>query len=154
MTIRRRLLPSVVFAALLLAAAVPARAESGGPDSVPGEVVVSVWSFVTPGMPEKRGCRIRVVIDNHTPLPIGFAGKFTGSLKGQVLDAWLVSTSGIAPKGSAERLYSCVMRPDRLELTTDSPYGYPQTCEVSGQKVNPCPFKARVVSNAKEIVQP
>jgi len=148
-----RALPRFALAVLALALCGPARA-AGPAAAEQGEVVVSVWTYVSPGLPEKRGCRIRVVIDNHTPVPIGFAGKFSSSLKGKQLDAWFVSTSGIPPKGSTDRLYSCVMLPDVLELQADSPFGYPQLCEAGGERVAPCPFKVRVVSNVKSVTQP
>jgi len=112
-----------------------------------GEVVVSTWSFVTPGMSEKRGCRLRVVIENNTPVSIGFSGKYRTLLKGTEKDAWFVSSSRIPPKGSAERLYACTLPGDTLELDRTSDYGYPRICEVSGENTSPCPFKIRQVSN-------
>ncbi|CCG41718.1 hypothetical protein [Magnetospirillum molischianum] len=112
-----------------------------------GEVVVSTWAFVSPGLSEKRGCRIRVVVENFTPVSIGFSGKYRTTLKGTEKDAWLVNSSRIPPKGRVERLYSCVLLGDTLELDRTSDYGYPRTCEVRGENTSPCPFKLRQVSN-------
>lgn len=145
------------LALLVLSAPGPARAASplaAGAPVEQGEVTVNVWTYVAPGLPEKRGCRIRVVVENHTPVAVSFAGKFNGFLREKLLDAWFVSTDSIPPKGSIDRLYSCVMLPDRLELLGDSPYGYPRVCDVAGERTAPCPFKARLVSNVKTIVQP
>lgn len=112
-----------------------------------GEVVVSTWVFVSPGMSEKRGCRIRVVVENFTPVSIGYSGKYRTILKGNEKDAWFVTTSRIPPKGKTERLYSCVLLGDTLELDRTSDNGYPRICEVDGENTSPCPFKARQVSN-------
>jgi hypothetical protein len=132
-----------LFAVFGLASAAPALA-AGAED---GEVVVSVWTFVSPGMSEKRGCRIRVVVDNYTPVSIGFSGQFHTVLKGEKKDAWFVSTTRIPPKGSTERLYSCVLMGDTLELDRISDYGYPRVCEVEGVNTSPCSYKMRLVSN-------
>ncbi|SEH27974.1 hypothetical protein [Magnetospirillum fulvum] len=139
----RRLTVAALLAVLLLPPALPAAA-AGAEE---GEVVVSTWSFVSPGMSEKRGCRLRVVIENKTPVSIGFSGKFRTFLKGVEKDAWFVTTTRIPPKGQTERLYACVIPGDTLELDRTSDYGYPRICEVEGENTSPCPFKLRQVSN-------
>jgi len=139
----RRLAVAALLAVLMLSPALPAAA-AGAEE---GEVVVSTWSFVSPGMSEKRGCRLRVVIENKTPVSIGFSGKFRTLLKGVEKDAWFVATTRIPPKGQTERLYACVIPGDTLELDRTSDYGYPRICEVEGENTSPCPFKVRQVSN-------
>lgn len=143
----------LVFAALLAALMLPSAPSARAGEAEEGEVVVSTWSFVSPGMSEKRGCRLRVVIENRTPVSIGFSGKFRTLLKGVEKDAWFVATTRIPPKGQTERLYTCVIPGDTLELDRTSDYGYPRICEVEGENTSPCPFKLRQVSNLVIIGQ-
>jgi hypothetical protein len=135
--------------ALVLAVVPLARASAADLPPVHSEVVVSLWAFVTPGMNEKRGCRIRVVIENLTAEPFGFYAKYRALVKEEEKDAWFVSAANIPTMGRTERLYSCVQLPDRIELDTASDLGYPRTCEVSGERSSPCPLKIRFESNVK-----
>jgi len=133
------------------AAEPPAAPPPAGAGAAADEAVVSLWAFVSPGMSEKRGCRIRVVIENRTTGRFGFYGKFRALLKEEERDAWFVSAAAIPPKATAERLYSCVLLPDTIELDVHSDLGYPRTCEVDGESSSPCPVRVRFVSNVKLV---
>ena len=124
----------------------PAHAPVEAPPPTP-EVVVSLWTFVMPGMNEKRGCRIRVIVENGTAERFGFFGKFRSLAKGEEKDAWFVSAADVPAKGRAERLFACGQMPDTVEMDMTSDLGYPRTCEVDGDASSPCPLKLRFQSN-------
>jgi hypothetical protein len=136
----------MIAAATMLAGSAIGAVPSGVAE---GEVVVSVFRFKSPGMPDKVACRIRVVVENRTDRTVGFYGRFHTLAAKEEVDTWFLSAGNVRPSESTERLYSCLGAADTVALDYDAARGFPNICDVSGRQSSPCPFKVRMESNLK-----
>lgn len=114
-------------------------------------ISVSVISY--PGVPERSACRMLFRAVNETGRPVEMAAllhTFDSFRADQ--NSWLVPTGTMRPGQQIERLYSC-KGASYLSLDQGSGNGWPRTCVVDGERMNPCPVALKLDSNL-EILKP
>lgn len=134
--------------ALLAPAPAGSAVEAG---AVTGEVVVSVWQVITPGMGEKKGCRTRVVVTNNTSGDIGLYAKFHTLDGAKEIDTWYLSAANIRPTQNTERLYSCIGAAVSVGIDDTARASGPHRCVINGIDSSPCAAKLRVESNLRVV---
>jgi hypothetical protein len=129
------------------ALAAPAeRPAPAAPAADPREVVLGVWQFTAPGLSDKKGCRMRVVITNRSKGIVNFSGRvYIFNSYQQEIDGWHVSAARLPPNEATERMFSCTAGAQTLRLqntivSDDSP-----ACSDGGH----CPLTLRVETNLK-----
>ncbi len=109
-------------------------------------VRLTIVQVFFPGVPDRFACRMQVRALNQSGNHINVRTLLnTFDETKESVDSWLVPTGDLAPGQEVLRTYSC-RQASAVEVSRETPYGWPGTCAVDGVDISPCPVILHVSS--------
>ena len=107
---------------------------------------MSAQMVYSPGMSDKRGCRLQVYFVNTSKVTINLRAEvITYDSQPEVADINLVPTATLGPGQQVMRLYSCKPA-EAVEVSRENTFAWPNVCDINGQEQTPCPVEIQFSS--------